>query len=218
VVPLGSVLITGVVTGGVAIWSKIIDARSKREDREHAEKLDYEGRAWKAKNEALRRLITACRFVKSQAQRTRFGSTDDEQDQRDRRALTVRALYRFKDRLGGEDVISEITALAAQPVSDALDEMLALGDVQERKHAMPLWILNRIDPQVEASRERKFNDDEGNPTPDAANRLQEHAYLIQEQEKALDVIGSSADIDVDAVIKLCERIIEVACQDFRGRY
>jgi hypothetical protein len=59
-VPLGSVLITGVVTGGVAIWSKIIDARTKREDREHAGKLDYEGRAWQTKKDALPvRLIRA---------------------------------------------------------------------------------------------------------------------------------------------------------------
>jgi hypothetical protein len=40
-VPLASVL----VTGGVAIWSKFIDGRARDKDREHAGKLDYEGRA-----------------------------------------------------------------------------------------------------------------------------------------------------------------------------
>jgi hypothetical protein len=215
VVPVTSVL----VTGGVALWSKIIDARSRREDREHAGKLDYEGRVWQAKNEALRTIITACRYVKSEAQRKRWLSSHDEVHRVDSLALTVRAVYRFKERLGGEDGISEITALAAQPVREALDEMLALSDAQPQKHALQLQILARIDPQVEASKKEKLGAAARDLSPEeATNRLHEHAALLSKQEDALQKIAQTTDIDVDAVIKLCDKTIDVARQDLQDRY
>jgi hypothetical protein len=203
-----------VVTGGVAVWSKIIDARTKREDRQHSRTLNYEGRVWEAKNAALRSLITACRYVKSEAQRKRWFGGDAETDQLDSLALTVRAVYRFKARLGGEDGISEITALAAQPVREALDEMLALSDAQMQRHLLQLRILERIDPQVEASQDQEFGHDEGDAI---TAHLHELGALMSRQEDALQKIAMNTDVDVDAVIKLCDRIIDVARQDLQGR-
>ena len=136
VVPVVSV----VVTGGVAVWSKIIDARSKREDRQHAGKLDYEQRVWRAKNDVLRRLISACRFVKWRAQLT--GA--ENKDEKYRRAATIRALSQFRERIGNEDGVSEITAYAAQPVRDALDEMLEEVNVQFRALLTSMWIGERV--------------------------------------------------------------------------
>lgn len=212
VVPTVSVVSAAVV----AIWSKIIDARSKREDRQHARALDYEGRVWQAKNEALRGLITVCRYVKSEAQRKRWYTRADEIDRLDQRALTVRAVYRFKARIGGEDGISEITALAAQPVRDALDEMLALSDAQLQRHPLHLSILDRLDPRVEAAK-GQISGDNGDGA-DALNDLHELGVLVSRQEAALQTIAEHADIDVESVIKLCDRTIDVARQDLQGRY
>ena len=61
---VGGTLAGVVVTQGVNAWNRYIDAKSKREDRQHERALEYEKRAWQAKSEALARLISACRFVK----------------------------------------------------------------------------------------------------------------------------------------------------------
>jgi hypothetical protein len=212
VVPVVSV----VVTGGVAVWSKIIDARSRQEDRLNARAIDYEGRVWQAKNDALRGLITACRYVKSEAQRKRWYTHDDELHHLDQRALTVRAVHRFKARIGGEDGISEITALAAQPVRDALDEMLALSNAQLQKHLLHLSILDRLDPRVEAA-QKQISGDHSDGI-DALNDLHELGVLVSRQETALETIAQTADIDIESVIKLCDRTIDVARQDLQGRY
>jgi hypothetical protein len=68
-----------------------IDARSRREDRKHARALDYEGRAWQAKNDALRRLISGCRYVKHWA-RVAQQPTDDEASILGWRAILIRSL------------------------------------------------------------------------------------------------------------------------------
>lgn len=212
VVPSVSVVSTAVV----AIWSKVIDARSKGEDRTHERVLSYEGRVWQAKNDALRILITACRYVKSEAQKKRWYTHDDELHQLDQRALTVRAVHRFKARIGGEDGISEITALAAQPVRDALDEMLALSDAQRQRHSLHLSILDRLDPRVEMAT-KQISGDNGDGA-DALSDLHELGVLVSRQEAALEAIAQAADVDVDSVIKLCDRAIDVARQDLQGHY
>src|ERR1700682_6044980 len=122
VVPTVSV----VSTATVAIWNKRIDANTKREDRDHERALDYEQRVWQAKNDTLKRLISACRFVKWRAQLTGAENTDENY----RRAATIRALDQFRERIGDEDGISEITAYAAEPVRKALDEVLEEVNVQ----------------------------------------------------------------------------------------
>ena len=59
-VPVASV----VSTATVAVWTKRIDARTKREDRDHALVLDYEKRAGDDKKAVLKRLISATLYLK----------------------------------------------------------------------------------------------------------------------------------------------------------
>src|SRR5690349_17284440 len=121
----GATSSTVVVTGGVAIWSKIIDARSKREESEHARALSYEGWLWQAKNGALRRLISACMSIK------RVSAIAQEpvpgRVRHFRRGLVIEELDKFRRDIAGEEV-SEITSYAAEPVRDAVDGMLNLID------------------------------------------------------------------------------------------
>jgi hypothetical protein len=209
VVPVVSV----VVTGGVAVWSKIIDARTKREDRQHARALDYEGRVWHAKNEALRRLVSACRYVKRKALITKQSGTGE--DVRYWRARLIQAVGEFHKDIGDEEGISEITAYAAEPVRDALDEMLDVADDQIQKHRLQLFFWRNAENQLELLR---LQEREGDPAEDPTSRKSAHALLTDKISEARKNISASDDINVDAVIKLCDRIIDVARQDIQGRY
>lgn len=206
VVPVTSVA----VTGGVAVWSKIIEARSKREDRQNARAVDYEGRVWQAKNDALRRLISACRGVKRWTEIYR--SQPDAKDVKYNRARLVQTLYNFKHEIGGEDGISEITAYAAEPVRDALDEFLELVEERTRRHWLPLFLLNRYDEELARLR-LASRDEDGNLVTDPLTILEAE----KRRSKTMDDLAA-VDIDCDAVDKLCDLIIDVARKDIQGRY
>jgi hypothetical protein len=183
---------------GGAIWSKIIDARSKREDRQNAHALDYEGWVWHAKNDALRRLISACRLVKHWAAQ----QPDAEPDKPAWRLKLIRVLDEFTRGIGDEEGISEITAYAAEPVRDALDEMLELIDERVGPHQVSLSMLKDADTQLERLRRSPSKEDD-----------QEEWDLLQTKRAAQIKRIGTADIDADAVIKLCDRIIDVARAD-----
>jgi hypothetical protein len=200
VVPTVSVVSTAVA----AIWSKIIDAKTKREDRQHARSLDYEGRVWQAKNDALRRLISACRLVKRKAQ-TAEQERGTGEDKLYWRVRLIEALANFKREIGDEEGISEITAYAAEPVCESLDALLGLIEERLRPHQVALFRLRRSRHQLEL------------PVTDSIDSQEEHATLQETLSKAMAEL-MTVDIDVDAVVKLCDRIIDVARQDLQGRY
>ena len=88
------------------------------------------------KHDALKRLITACRFVKWRAA--------ESTDANFRRGATIRSLDMFREKIGGEDGVSEVIAYAAKPVCTALDEMLRQVDAQHEQHTDLLSELGRI--------------------------------------------------------------------------
>jgi hypothetical protein len=165
-----------VVTGGAAIWSKIIDARAREKDREHAGK-----------------------------------------DRVYWRARLIQGLSEFRNRVGDEEGISEITAYAAEPVRDALDEMLELINERLRPHRLHLLILKKAEAELELLAQKSKDEDSDSAT-DATNRLQERSSLREKRSKYIEEIGTTADVAPDEVIKLCDRIIDVARQDLQGRY
>jgi hypothetical protein len=214
---VGGTLAGVVVTQGVNAWNRHIDANSKREDRQHERALEYEKRAWQAKSEALARLISACRFVKFRARLTGAENADEN----DRRAATIRALDLFKGRVGDEDGINEVYAYAAEPVCKALEEVLEQVDVQRRKHKDQLSRLRRVGTQLDALdavMTRPVTDDSGALLAQPREPLQQYADLLHQRGQALDAIGNESDLDVDKVIALCDRVIEVAKKDQKGQY
>ncbi|OSC30691.1 hypothetical protein B8W69_06550 [Mycobacterium vulneris] len=214
-----------IVTQVFNVWTRHIDAKirdadrqQEREirdaDRQHERAVAYQQRIWQAKHDALTRLISACRFVKWQAQLTGAENTDEKR----RRAMTIRALDLFRDKIGNEDGISEITAYASEPVRKALDEVLEEINEQRRKHLPALLKLRSIGMQWDAVGKEPLTDTSGAPVAQAQQLLQQRSYLFSQREQAHSDIGGASDLDVDWVIDLCDRVIDVARQDLEGRY
>ncbi|WP_231987582.1 hypothetical protein [Mycobacterium sp. 852002-51152_SCH6134967] len=125
-------------TAAVAIWTKRIDARTKREERDHALVLDYEKRAGEDKKAALKRLISATLHLKRGAEQL----AGAEQSLSQRRAEAIRQLYEFRIRLGMDDGIAELMIYAAEPVRDLTELMLDEWDRQFREHGYSLAQLD----------------------------------------------------------------------------
>ncbi|QOF29124.1 hypothetical protein [Mycobacteroides abscessus] len=215
VVPATSVL----VTGGVAVWSKIIDARSKREDREHARTLDYEGRVWQAKKDLLRTLITACRALKSKALRE-LQADNDEEDKRHWRARTVEGLDQFHEDIGGNDGLSELTAYASDELRVTLNEMLQWCN--QRLAGQYEWLLSIefCDTQLEKIRALRSELDKADGPVDLAEQVklsQQESEQWMNRSRAYKELGA-VEIDADELAALCDKVIDAARQDFKGRY
>lgn len=211
VVPVVSV----VVTAGTAVWSKIIDARSKREDRANARAIDYEGRVWQAKNDVLRRLISACREVKLRA--VTYQTQPDPDDLEYNIVQLAQAMGTFENAVGGEEGISEITAYSAEPVRYAVDEMLARFAEDLAPVAVPLLVYRNAELQLKMLKQQpKYS--LGSAEPGKAKRDEERSALCERRDKSMDEIGAKVKIDADSVVDLCDRIIDVARQDLQGRF
>ncbi|MGZ4585559.1 MAG: hypothetical protein ACXVYI_14660 [Mycobacterium sp.] len=179
-------------------WNKHIDARIKQADRRHERASDYENWARQAKGDALKRLISACRFVKWRPDLWRPENPDENY----RRGATIRALDLFRDKIGGEDGISEIEAYAAEPVRKGLDDLLKLIDLQRREHNDQLKELGGIGSQLDADLPQAQRDD-----------------LWRQRREALEAIGGRSVLDVDRdVIALCDRVIAAARNDLHVDY
>lgn len=139
-VPVVSVL----STAAVAIWTKRIDARNKRDDRAHELRLDYEKRAGDDKKAVLKSLISATMHVKRGAERL----AGAEVSVSDRRAEAIRQLYEFRARLGLDDGIAELLIYAAEPVRDVTEMMLDEWDRQFREHGYSLVQLDTCKKQL----------------------------------------------------------------------
>lgn len=182
-------------TAAVNAWNTRIAANTRREDRQEERKSDYENWARQAKSDALKRLISACRFVEWRPDRQLPENPDDNYI----RGATIRALDQFRQRIGGEDGISEIEAYAAKPVREALEKVLELITAQRREHKDRLSELGRIGTQLDAE-------------PQSAD-------LWRQRREVLEAIGSNSTLNVETdVIDLCDRLIDVARKDMQGGY
>ena len=61
-------------------------------------------------------------------------------------------------------------------------------------------------------------DDSGALLAQPREPLQQYADLLRQRGQALDAIGRESDLDVDGVVALCDRVIEVAKKDQKGQY
>ncbi|KUH99259.1 hypothetical protein AU188_11380 [Mycobacterium sp. IS-3022] len=207
-VPFASV----VSTAAVAIWTKRIDAKTKKEERDHALVLDYEKRAGEDKKAALKRLISATLHLKRGAEQL-AGSEATEQSLSQRRAEAIRQLYEFRVRLGMDDGIAELMMYAAEPVRDLTEVVLDEWDRQFREHGYSL-------AQLDACKRRLVQTAGDVPPTDEQAIFAERkwAELKEEEGQWLKRLGDEADIDVEALVELCKTILKAAHKDLRGGY
>jgi len=204
-VPFASV----VSTAAVAIWTKRIDARTKKEERNHALVLDYEKRAGDDKKAVLKSLISATLHLRRGAEQL-AGAEVTEQDPSRRRAEAIRELYEFRGRLGLDDGIAELMIYAAEPVRDLTELVLDEWDRQFREHGYSLTQLDTCKKQlVQAA--PPTNDD-------AIDGERKWTELKEEERSWLKKLGDESALDVDALVALCDRVLKAAHKDLRGGY
>lgn len=207
-VPVASVLSTATV----AVWTKRIDARTKREDREHALVLDYEKRAGEEKKAVLKRLISATLYLKRGAEPLAGTEVTEESVSR-RRAGAIRELYEFRARLGLDDGVAELMIYAAEPVRDLTELILDEWDRQFREHGYSLTQLDACKEQLQTAVETPQNND------DAMTEGKRKWTALKDEEAAfLKDLGDESDLDVDALVELCNRLLNAAHTDLRGGY
>ena len=151
-----------VSTATVAIWSKILDTKSKNQDRkqaiamkqadqEHEIDLEFNKLFGQDKRDALQPLIAATWFVKRQA----LLSTASPSEMHYPRAIPIRALDQYVDKLGGENVLAKLLAYSSRPVEKAVNEMLSQRDKQWQIHSVALTELKEIGREWDQIRKRR---------------------------------------------------------------
>ena len=205
-VPVASVLSTATV----AVWTKRIDARTKREDREHALLLEYEKRAGEDKKAVLKRLISATLHLKRGAE-TLAGTEVTPESISRRRAAATRELYEFRARLGLDDGVAELMIYAAEPVRDLTELILDEWDRQFREHGYSLKQLDACKHQLQTTVDVPPDSDET-----MTEQKQKWTALQCEEASFLKQLGDESDLDVDALVVLCDRLFKAAHTDLRG--
>ncbi len=208
-VPLASVI----SSAAVAIWTKRIDARNKAEDRRHERVLDFEKRAADDKKAVLKSLISATIYIKRAAQYEGAGTAEEIASQR--RAEAIRELYDFRMRLGLDDGVAELMVYAAPPVRDTVSRLLDEWDRQFREHG---YSLTQLD-----SCKRQLAQTTACPAPQEDVTVYYEGELkwseLRKVETVwLDRLGRESDLDLEALVDLCDRTLEAAHKDLRGGY
>ncbi|HYO04197.1 MAG TPA: hypothetical protein VET27_20945 [Mycobacterium sp.] len=197
----------------MAIWTKRIDARTKRDDRAHELVLDYEKRAGDDKKAVLKSLISATLHLMRGAES--LAGTDASPSER--RAEAIRQLYEFRARLGLDDGIAELMIYAAEPVRDLTALILDEWDRQFREHGYSLAQLDTCKKQlVQAATE--IPDVPAFDDLNIVEGQQRWTALKDEETSWLRKLGDESALDVDELVALCGRTLKAAHKDLRGGY
>ena len=202
-------VISVVSTAAVAIWTKRIDAQTKRDDRAHALLLDSETRAGDDKKAVLKSLISATLHLKRGAE----GLVGVDTSESERRAEAIRQLYEFRARLGLDDGVAELMIYAAEPVRDLTELILDEWDRQFREHGYSLTQLDSCKQQLVQTIDVGASGDQS-----AVEGQQRWTALKDEETSWLKRLGDDSDLDVDALVALCNRTLKAAHKDLRGGY
>jgi hypothetical protein len=207
-VPFASV----VSTATVAVWTKRLDTKTKREERMHALTLDYEKRAGEDKKAVLKNLISATIRLKRAAE-PRAGIEVTEETESERRVDTLRELYEFRGRLGMDDGIAEVMIYASEPVHKLTESVLDEWDHQFREQGYSLT-------QLDACKRQLVKTAADAPPDDLAILSGEEQWCALKQEEIswLKRLAAESDLDVDALVDKCKEILKAAHIDLRGGY
>ena len=101
---------------------------------------------------------------------------------------------------------------AAEPVRDLTELLLDEWDRQFREHGYSLTQLDTCKKQlVQTAVDVPANDQ-------AIDGEQKWTELKEEERSWLKKLGDESDLDVDALLALCNRVLKAAHKDLRGAY
>ncbi len=178
----------------------------------HALTLDYEKRAGEDKKAALKNLISATLHLKRGAL-PRPGTEVTKETTSQRRVDALRELYEFRGRLGLDDGIAELMIYASEPVRELTELVLVEWDRQFREHGYSLT-------QLDACKRQLVKTAADAPPDDLAILSGEEKWCELKQEETLWLtrLGDQSDLDVDALVDLCNQVWKAAHTDLRGGY
>ncbi|QZH60296.1 hypothetical protein K1X22_00155 [Mycolicibacterium farcinogenes] len=179
-------------SAAVALTTLVVNALSKRGDRQHATTLEFEKRVWESKSSALLELIAKCESLRSNVD----GNYPLEQQQ----ALAFKTFVR-SSKINIQN--AELLAYAAKAVTDPVEELQRL--LYRTLETDAIFILTSIDH----AREKK----------EAA--IDEHdfdkaAAIRATEVESLSALGRESGLDVHEMKRLCDKIIAEARRDLRG--
>ncbi|MCV7064993.1 hypothetical protein H7H51_03420 [Mycolicibacterium farcinogenes] len=178
-------------SAAVALTTLVVNALSKRGDRQHASTLEFEKRVWETKSTALLDLISKCEKLRSSMR---------ESDSNERQQAAVLSMF-----VRSTMVLSsaELLAYAAKAVNDPAEELQRIF-----YRAMETEAFLMVIDLNEAQQTKESAIDELDFDKAAAARKKERELLA--------AVGLHSGINVPAVKRLCHQIIAEARRDLRG--
>jgi hypothetical protein len=125
----------------------------------------------------------------------------------------------FRDRIGGEDgVIGQLLAYAADPVRQAVDDLLDKIEAERNRHLMELYILSRLEPGREEVRaELRPGHLPDGPAVMSIDVLERLTNLNDAISRQTSSIGDRSRLDIEDVVAQCNRVIDTARDDLHAK-
>ena len=196
----------------VGISGKTSDALSKRGDRKHLSKIEFDKRVWDTKSTALTALISVCLDVSDKCElRDTISSNIDPE--RNRKILSVLALDRAHDRLNDDGITGAVVAFSSEGVRRDLQKLLATIDREREQHRKELVEIRRSHDSVDDVMSRIAEVEIGS-TEDAElwSLLKQ---FVQRSADAEEHIAANCDLKIDALKQTCESVISEARKDLQ---
>lgn len=191
-------------TALVAVAAQVGTALTKRVDRKQAFQLDFDKRVWEAKSAALVSVIAKCQRLKDATDVDPPGGPSPRDTNREaRRKLLV--IQEF-DAIGldlyggtGADLLAYADESVRKPFAE-LSKLISHEYVQQMERLVEIESIKRA--KESAVDEADFD---------------VSASLRQQEVKAEIALGNASTLEVDALAKLCDQILEAARKDLRGK-
>jgi hypothetical protein len=161
----------------------------------------------------LKSLISATIYAKRAAQYEGVGTAEEIASQR--RAEAIRELYDFRMHLGLDDGVAELMVYAAPPVRDTVSFLLDEWDRQFREHGYSLTQLDSCKRQLAQTTACPASQEDVTVYYEGELKWSE---LRKVETVWLDRLGRESELDLDALVDLCDRTPAAAHKDLRGGY
>jgi hypothetical protein len=195
--PMDVTAIVSVVSSAtVALTTLGVNAFTRRGDRKHEARLDYQQRIWEDKRAALVAVMGDCDVIRSTCSKRQVGPPDMPTDvyRRIEVLLTVESL---RSRLSAQR--GPLVAYADKSVWELFETLTNIIDSQTEEHWADLFVLENIRHQRKSAADR---DD-----------FAEHVRIRREESETQREVGERCTLDVDALRALCASIIDTARRD-----